>query len=169
MKRCTEELFLAARNIAASSSARLDRMSALVDLLWSFFSGDGLSWVGFYLAARNDSQDRMLVLGPRRDKPACSPIGLHGACGACTTQQRPIVVSNVQDLGANYIACDPLDQSELVVPCFNETGEVWGVIDLDSHLTGYFTELSAADIQRLVFEAGLSARGHPFAFSRHSV
>lgn len=169
MKRCDEELFLCARSIAARFNSRSDRMSALVDLLWDANFREGLSWVGFYLIDESESTVGRLVLGPRRDKPACSPIGMHGACGACVTAKRPIVVANVLELGANYIACDPLDQSELVVPCFDDAGNVWGVIDLDSHFVGYFTEWSAADIERCVTEAGISSTRGPLAFSHGCV
>ncbi len=169
MKRLDDQLITAARSIAASSTLRDDRMSAVVDLLWNSLAGDGLSWVGFYLMSSGASQDCTLILGPRRDKPACSPIGMHGACGSCANTKRSIVVADVRDLGANYIACDPLDRSELVVPCIDDAGEVWGVIDLDSHLIGYFTGAAAAEIEQLVCEAGLSPRGHPFAISRDCV
>ena len=57
------------------------RMQAIVDALWDAFKHQGYSWVGFYLDRPDAPADERLVLGPRRDKPACSPIGLHGACG----------------------------------------------------------------------------------------
>ena len=45
--------------------------------IWSEFGNHcPVSWVGFYFLGEGE-----MTLGPRRDKPACSPIGLHGACG----------------------------------------------------------------------------------------
>src|SRR4051812_14344363 len=75
-------------------------MQALVDGLWPALGGRGVSWIGFYLKAPRADE---MILGPRRDKPACSPIGLHGMCGRCWRERRPIIVRDVATLGANYI------------------------------------------------------------------
>src|SRR6185503_5347273 len=88
-------------------------MQSVVDELWAALHSTGVSWVGFYIHDGSDA----LVLGPRRDKPACSPIELHGACGQCFARRQPLIVRDVAELGANYIACDPRDRSEVVVPC----------------------------------------------------
>lgn len=113
---------------------RRQRMRILVDALWDGLSTRGISWVGFYLP---DGQDE-LTLGPMRDKPACSPIGMHGACGRAFRTKRPLIVREVANLGANYVACDPRDKSELVIPLFEADGSCWGVLDFDSHETGAF-------------------------------
>ncbi|MSR68893.1 MAG: GAF domain-containing protein [Phycisphaerales bacterium] len=156
MKLCDEHLLAGARGIASQFVSRHDRMSALVDLIWETFSNDGLSWVGFYLDSGTVCQDERLILGPHRDKPACSPIGMHGACGGCLTSKRPVVVADVRDLGGSYIACDPMDRSELVIACLDRSGAGWGVLDLDSHQIGYFTAQSAADLTTVVNAASIS-------------
>ena len=117
---------------------RTARMTALVDLLWEELSPNGLSWIGFYLDQPDQADETRLILGPRRNKPACSPIGLHGACGKALLTRTPLIVGDVRELGAGYIACDPLDQSELVLPCIDPDGSVWGVLDADSHQIGHF-------------------------------
>ena len=117
-------------------------MQAFVDAAWSALAPSGVSWIGFYLDVPGAADGERMVLGPRRDKPACSPIGLHGACGKCLVSGKPLVVRDVRDLGAGYIACDPRDQSELVVPC-RAGGAVWGVLDVDSHDVGCFSEADA--------------------------
>ncbi|MCH8345127.1 MAG: hypothetical protein IH983_14235, partial [Planctomycetes bacterium] len=58
--------------------SRQQRMWAVVDALWETLHDKGVSWVGLYLDQPGDPDDQRLVLGPCRDKPACSPIGLHG-------------------------------------------------------------------------------------------
>lgn len=122
--------------------ARLDRMQGFVDCAWDALAPTGVSWIGFYLDVPGAPDAERMVLGPRRDGPACSPIGLHGACGRCLVTGVPLVVRDVSELGANYIACDPRDRSELVVPC--RDGEtVWGVLDVDSHEIGCFSERDA--------------------------
>ncbi len=131
-------------------------MQRVVDVLWDALHATGVSWVGFYLHAAGVGGDE-LILGPRRDKPACSPIGLHGACGSCFQSRRPLVVRDVKDLGPSYIACDPRDQSEVVAPCLNDDGTCWGVLDLDSHDVGSFDDFDAAGLILILRTAGLTA------------
>ena len=144
-------------NLYPPPDAREDAMKAVVDALWESFRDEGLSWIGFYLfdAASPDE----LVLGPRRDKPACSPIGMHGACGQCFVQKQALVVPDVAKLGEGYIACDPRDKSEVVVPCFDVDGSCWGVLDADSHDVGAFTMHDALCLMRLLRHARLSHHG----------
>jgi L-methionine (R)-S-oxide reductase len=143
------------RQIASAVSSagdREQRMRAVVDALWEHLHETGVSWVGFYLP----EGETELVLGPSRNTPACSPIGLHGVCGRAFTQRKAMIVRDVRDMGENYVACDPRDQSELVVPVFDETGACWGVLDLDSHQIGAFSERDVAGLQSVLRAAGLT-------------
>ena len=128
------------------------RMRRVVDVLWDGLHGTGVSWVGFYL--HQGGQE--LVLGPRRDKPACSPIGLHGACGQVFTSRRPMIVRDVSQLGANYIACDPRDRSEVVLPLLDEDGRCRGVLDLDSHEVGAFDDADVDGLTAVLQAAALT-------------
>jgi len=130
-------------------------MQMLIDLLWETLHPRGVSWIGFYEA--DPSGQPQMILRARRDKPACSPIGLHGACGQCLIGCKALVVRDVRDLGEGYIACDPLDQSELVVPCLRPDGAAWGVLDADSHRLGAFSDADALGLQRVLEAAGLSS------------
>lgn len=131
-------------------------MQTVVDALWEALHRTGISWAGFYLKA-DDAEE--MTLGPRRDKPACSPIGLHGACGRAWRERRPLVVADVAALGPGYIACDPRDRSEVVLPVFDPVGGAcWGVLDLDSHDVGSFSEADVHGLQEVLERAGLSSR-----------
>lgn len=146
----------------APDASRAERMKAVVDLLWDAFglSSPGplrMSWVGFY--EKSAGADEMILL-ERRDKPACSPIGLHGCCGRSFTARAPIVVRDVATLGAGYIACDPKDKSEVVLPCFSAGGACWGVLDIDSYEVGAFDDNDARELERVLSAAGLSIPGH---------
>jgi putative methionine-R-sulfoxide reductase with GAF domain len=148
-------------------------MQALADAVWRAFGSDEpdandtihVSWVGFYFgpgaAFRVESSaadaadlrtpgDNEMLLGPSRNKPACSPIGLHGACGRAFRERRTLVVRDVADLGEHYVACDPRDRSELVIPCFTEAGEPYAVLDLDSFAVNGFTDHDAEQLKRLL-------------------
>ena len=139
---------------------RQDRMTALADALWSHFATAGYSWVGFYTKAQDDH----MILGPRRDKPACSPIGLHGMCGLAWRERRAVVVADVRHLGRHYVACDPRDMAEVVVPLLEPDGSCWGVLDADSFEVGAFTAADARGLAGLVERAGLSEPLHDRAW-----
>jgi len=126
-------------------------MQTLVDVAWESLHPTGISWLGFYVHQSGEE----LVLGPCRDKPACSPIGMHGACGRAFSSGVPVLVRDVATLGENYIACDPRDKSELVIPLFDADGRCWGVFDVDSHEIGAFGEADAAGFSLLLRKAGL--------------
>jgi putative methionine-R-sulfoxide reductase with GAF domain len=136
---------------------RQQRMQALVDALWDSLSTCGVSWVGFYL---HEGQEE-LVLGPSRNKPACSPIGLHGACGRAFREGRPLVVRDVADLGESYVACDPRDRSELVIPLFEPDGTCWGVLDLDSLDVGAFDQADVDGLLALLHSSALTSASVP--------
>lgn len=150
------------RGLSLAHGSREERMQAFVDALWDALSAQGVSWIGFYFAPGQRLADGRIVgehemlLGPCRDRPACSPIGLHGACGQCWRNRRTLIVRDVRDLGANYVACDPRDQSEAVVPLFEPGGECYAVLDADSFEIGAFDERDGAQLVRLLIQAGLT-------------
>lgn len=127
-------------------------MRAVVDLLWGHLHDHGVSWVGFYLF---DAEHDEMILGPSRDKPACSPIGMHGACGQAFRNRRPLIVRDVKELGDGYVACDPKDQSEIVMPVCDARGKQIGVLDLDSFAVGAFNESDATGLSDVLSAAGL--------------
>lgn len=130
-------------------------MRIVVDALWEGLREKGVSWVGFYLDQPEQPDDRRLVLGPSRDKPACSPIGLHGACGKALLSNEGLIVRDVKELGPNYIACDPRDRSEIVIPLTDEaSGTCWGVLDLDSFEVRAFDESDARGLREVLRAAG---------------
>jgi putative methionine-R-sulfoxide reductase with GAF domain len=145
-------------------------MAAAVDILWDVLAPTSISWLGFYTKPPDREE---MILGPRRDKPACSPIGLHGMCGRSLLARRPIILKDARALAGSvnpdreggahantastgYIACDPLDRAELVIPLFEENSSCWGVLDLDSHDPDVFDDRDAAELTRLMEQIGLS-------------
>ena len=89
----------------AALTSREERMRLTVEVLWAHLQDKRVAWLGFYeLTPGGDS----MLLRVCRPKPACSPIGMHGACGQVFLSAKPLVVRDVKDLGPNYVACDPL-------------------------------------------------------------
>jgi putative methionine-R-sulfoxide reductase with GAF domain len=146
--------------IAASltrTGEREARMKTVVDALWhSFGNHQPMSWVGFYLDQPDQPDESRMVLGPCRDMPACSPIGLHGVCGQALVSRQVTIVHDVNDLGEAYIACDPRDRSEIVLPLFTDEGRCWGVLDVDSWQVGAFNEDDAEGLRKVLLAAGLT-------------
>ena len=131
------------------------RMTAVVDALWPALKDANVSWLGFYL---NGPDADEMTLGPRRDKPACSPIGLFGACGRAWKSRRPLIVTDVAKLGEGYIACDPRDKSEVVIPLIDAaSGVCWGGFDVDSHEVDAFSPDDVAGLLRVLVHAGLTS------------
>lgn len=93
-------------------------------------------WVGFYWV-----RDHELVLGPFQGPIACTRIAKgKGVCGTAWERNETIVVPDV-DAFPGHIACSALSRSEIVVPVRSKSGEVIGVLDLDSSIVADFTEV----------------------------
>lgn len=133
------------------------RMRIFIDALWELLSPTGVSWAGFYFDQPGEPDDRRMILGPCRDKPACSPIGLHGVCGQALLAGTTRIVRDVSTLGENYVACDPRDRSEIVIPLKNEHGTIFAVLDLDSHEIGAFDASDDSGLQQALHAARLSS------------
>ncbi len=103
-----------------------------------------INWAGFYLM-----QNGMLVLGPFQGKPACIEIPLgRGVCGTAAQSRETRLVYNVHEF-EGHIACDSASNSEIVVPIF-KSGEVFGVLDIDSPLIGRFSEEDRSGLEEFV-------------------
>ena len=103
-----------------------------------------VNWVGFYFLRRGE-----LVLGPFQGRSACVriPVG-KGVCGVCVASGETQRVDDVHAF-PGHIACDVRSRSELVVP-LRFDGEIVGVLDIDSPLSGRFSEQDQAYVESLV-------------------
>lgn len=136
-------------------ASREGRMRLVIDAIWETLHEHGVSWAGFYLIEEESPADRRLTLGPSRDSPACSPIGMHGVCGRALQLRETVIVQDVTELGADYVACDPRDRSEIVVPLVDDGGRGWGVLDLDSFEIGAFGEDDDRGLRAILHAARL--------------
>jgi GAF domain-containing protein len=108
-----------------------------------FNSLPNVNWAGFYFLRGEE-----LVLGPFQGNPACVRIPMgKGVCGVAAQQLETIIVPNVHEF-PGHIACDVASNSEIVVPLFD--GErLWGVLDLDSTVIGWFDDQDAEGLNEL--------------------
>ena len=103
-----------------------------------------LNWAGFYLMREGE-----LVLGPFQGKPACVRIAVgKGVCGTAVAQDRVQRIENVHEF-PGHIACDSASNSEIVLP-IHRGGVIWGVLDMDSPITGRFRPEDEAGLKKFV-------------------
>ena len=133
------------RQLAALIEGEPDRVANAANMAALIFNGlPDLNWAGFYF-----TQGSELVLGPFQGQPACVRIPWgNGVCGTAAARAASVLVPDVHAF-PGHIACDPVSQSELVVPLI-EDGRVTGVLDLDSPRLARFDADDQAGCEHLV-------------------
>lgn len=108
---------------------------------------DHYFWVGFYFI-----EDDRLVLGPFQGTPACVFLKKgSGVCGTCASEQKTILVPDVRQF-PGHVACDPLSQSEIVVPLFDLKGNLKAVLDVDSSMANAFDQVDQTHLEQIALE-----------------
>ena len=120
-----------------------EAVSVLANVCAALHAEFGWWWTGFYLVRGNK-----LVLGPFQGPVACYQIPFgRGVCGSAWKEQKTLVVPDVEEF-PGHIACSSLSRSEIVVPIFNENGEVCAVLDIDSKELACFDETDRLYLER---------------------
>lgn len=120
-------------------TANLANVAAVLKQVFDFF------WVGFYFV-----KDGQLVLGPFQGPLACTRIKFdEGVCGHTYTIRQTVIVANVDEF-PGHVACASESKSEIVVPIFDPTKNVVGVLDVDSVELDDFTQTDADGLGRIV-------------------
>ena len=111
--------------ILKSSNNPLSNMATINAVL--YHKMETFFWCGFYLF-----QDGKLQVGPYQGALACInlPAGT-GVCQAAVAQRQTLIVPDVEAF-PGHIACDGRSKSEIVVPLYDQSGEIRGVLDVDS-------------------------------------
>lgn len=98
-------------------------------------------WVGFYLVKGDE-----LVLGPFQGPIACTRIRYgKGVCGTAWKEKKSLLVPDVNTF-PGHIACSAASVSEIVTPILSKSGEVVGVLDVDSE---HYDVLDDTDVRFL--------------------
>ena len=101
--------------------ANLANISSAIHMTFNYL------WVGFYLV-----ENHQLVLGPFQGPIASTKISKGtGVCGTSWKEECTIIVKNVNDF-PGHISCNSTSVSEIVVPLFNRSNQIVGVLDIDS-------------------------------------
>jgi GAF domain-containing protein len=102
-----------------------------------------VNWLGFYLF-----QDGYLVLGPFQGTPAITRIDVgKGVCGTAAERMKTVRVNEVKTCD-NYIACDTVSSSEIVVPLIRQE-RLLGVLDVDSPSPCRFDEDDERGLEKI--------------------
>lgn len=134
-----------APQIEALTDGETDLTANLANIAAVLKEAFGFFWVGFYLKKENQ-----LVLNAFQGPIACTRIDFDkGVCGHCYTTKQTVIVPNVEEF-PGHIACASASKSEIVLPIFDKTGEVFGVLDVDSDKLNDFSEVDAAGLQKIV-------------------
>lgn len=129
--------------IQALVAGESDRVANMANVCAALKETFGFFWVGFYLVQGDE-----LVLGPFQGPIACTRIRKgKGVCGSAWAQGTTLVVPDV-DAFPGHIACSSLSRSEIVIP-LQKSGEVIGVLDVDSEHPDAFDEVDAEHLTRL--------------------
>ena len=111
-----------------------------------FHNRNGFDWVGFYRV----TSSQMLKIGPYQGGHGCLQIPFdRGVCGAAAREEKTQLVDDV-DAFPGHIACSSSTRSELVLPCFDVSGALIAVFDIDSDTPAFFTAQDQAFYEDLL-------------------
>lgn len=122
------------------------RMATVASMLANSF--DHYFWTGFYVV--DPTRERELVVGPYQGTLGCLRIAFgRGVCGAAAQTGLTQLVPDVHAF-PGHIACDGRSASELVVPVFDEAGNLLAVFDIDSDQLAAFDAIDQAGVEAIL-------------------
>ncbi len=131
--------------IASLVHGEPDLIANLANSVAALKEAFGFFWIGFYLV-----KDNQLVLGPFQGPIACTRINYgKGVCGTAWAKGETIIVPDV-DAFPGHIACSSASKSEIVVPVFNQDGDLTMILDVDSDQLNDFSNVDADGLARVV-------------------
>lgn len=93
-------------------------------------------------------------MAPYQGGHGCLRIAFErGVCGAAARTKRTQLVDDVERF-EGHIACSSSTRSEVVVPVFDEHGEVIAVFDVDSNHEAAFRSVDQRALERLFASLG---------------
>lgn len=141
------------KTIAALTNDETDKIALMATVACEIHhSDDRFDWTGFYRVTAPE----LLKIGPYQGGHGCLVIPFsRGVCGAAARTGQTQLVADVNAF-EDHIACAISTQSELVLPVWNNAGDLIAVFDIDSNQPNVFTDrdaLALADIMKTVFQS----------------
>ena len=104
-------------------------------------------WTGFYLVDPDTPNE--LVIGPYQGTLGCLRIQFgQGVCGTAARERKTVIVDDVHEF-PGHIACDVRSNSEIVVPVFDDNGDLAAVLDVDSCSVGSFDDQDKLGLENI--------------------
>jgi GAF domain-containing protein len=138
---------LLAKTIAALTEGEDDVVALMATVACELHHSDSrFDWTGFYRVVAPD----LLKIGPYQGGHGCLQIPFsRGVCGAAARSGEVQLVADV-DTFPGHIACASSTQSEVVLPVWNQAGEVIAVLDIDSDQPDAFTREDATHLTAIL-------------------
>lgn len=136
-----EEVLVSIKNLVGEENNPVAILAAVSGVVHEVF---GNFWTGFYIVEGDE-----LVLGPYQGPLPCLRISFgKGVCGTAWKLKTTQVVPNVEEF-PGHIACSSETKSEIVLPIFDESGEVIAVMDIDSDQPSKFDNVDAIGLAHI--------------------
>jgi L-methionine (R)-S-oxide reductase len=138
-----QRLYKQLQELLTKSSDPTARMATIAAVLYHKI--DYFFWCGFYRLV-----DGELTVGSYQGPVACQVLKKDiGVCWAGLNSGKSIIVPDVEKF-PGHIACDSRSKSEIVVPLFDKSGNVYAVLDVDSTALNSFDEVDREWLERIV-------------------
>jgi len=129
--------------LVLKSNSSTARMATIIAVL--HHKMDYYFWTGFYMLD-NGKMTVNMYQGP----VACQILEKDkGVCWAAFNKKNTVLVEDVHTF-PGHIACDSRSNSEIVVPYKNKSGEIIGVLDIDSKEPAAFTKVDVEWLEKIL-------------------
>lgn len=130
--------------LQALTAGETDVVANLANIAAALHQTFGWWWVGFYWVKADE-----LVLGPFQGPVACTRIKFgRGVCGSAWKERQSLLVPDVHAF-PGHIACNSASVAEIVVPVFDASGKVVGVMDVDSEKYDVLDETDVSMLEEI--------------------
>jgi GAF domain-containing protein len=138
-----ERIYKQLSELVLKSNSSTARMATIIAVL--HHKMDYFFWTGFYLMDNGD-----MTVNVYQGPVACQILDKDkGVCWAAYNKKETVVVDDVHAF-PGHIACDSRSNSEIVVPLKNTSGNVIGVLDVDSSQKASFSEVDARWLEKIL-------------------
>lgn len=138
-----DRVFIQLKELIEPHDNALAAMATIVAVLHHKF--DYYFWTGFYLLQHGD-----LIVGPYQGPVACIKLTKDtGVCWAGINRKETVIVPDVHKF-PGHIACDSRSNSEIVIPLKYKSGEIVGVLDVDSKDLNSFDDIDKGGLEKIV-------------------
>ncbi|MEP3278421.1 MAG: GAF domain-containing protein [Stappiaceae bacterium] len=133
--------------VLSLTEGETDTVSLMATIACELFHADErFDWLGFYRNVGNET----LKIGPYQGGHGCLVIPFsRGICGRCAQTGQTQLIDDVE-CDSSHIACSATTRSELVIPIYDSTQTLIGVLDIDSDRQAAFDQVDADELQQLM-------------------